>query len=142
MTTATAAAEAGAPTGRPPIRVLLVDDHAPLRRLLAELLAETDDITVVGECRDGDEVVVAAMRARPDVVLMDRNMPGTDGLEATRRLLEAWPQARVVMLTGSFSVASRQEAERLGAVGYLLKGDSSDLPSQVRHVAGGGTAWS
>jgi DNA-binding NarL/FixJ family response regulator len=128
--------------GVPVIRVLVVDDHAPLRRVLAELFAGTDDITVVGECRDGDEVVDAAIRTRPDVVLMDLNMPGTDGLEATRRLLEAQPQARVVMLTGSICVAAMQEAQRLGAVGLLRKGDSFDLPSQVRRVAGGGTAWS
>ena len=105
------------------IRVLVVDDHAPLRRVLADLFAGTDDITVVGECRDGDEVVDAAIRTRPDVVLMDLNMPGTDGLEATRRLLEAQPQARVVMLTGSCCVGAMREAQRLGAVGLLRKGD-------------------
>src|SRR5829696_10253328 len=57
------------------IRVLVVDDHPPLRRLIAEVLGEADDITVVGECGDGDEVVEAVQRTRPDVVLMDVSMP-------------------------------------------------------------------
>jgi DNA-binding NarL/FixJ family response regulator len=140
-TTPTAAAEPVAHTGRRRIRVLLVDDHQPLRRIIAESLEEAGDITVVGECGNGDEVVDAAIRTRPDVVLMDVCMPGTGGLEATRRLLDAQPWVRVVMLTGSLSKASVQEAERLGAVGYLLKGASFDLPVRVRHVAGGGTAW-
>jgi DNA-binding NarL/FixJ family response regulator len=122
--------------------VLLVDDHVLLRQLLADVLAEADDIAVVGECADGDEVVDAATRTRPDVVLMDASMARTDGLEATRRLLAIQPQARVVILTGTFSEDSRREAEGIGAVGYLLKGEVFDLPDRIRCVAGGGTAWS
>jgi DNA-binding NarL/FixJ family response regulator len=121
--------------------VLLVDDHQPLRRFLAEFLDEADDIVVVGECEDGDEVVDAAARTRPDVVLMDLCMPGTGGLEATRRLLDVQPLVRVVILTGSYSSASRREAERLGAVGFLMKGEAFDLSGYIRAVAGGGTAW-
>jgi DNA-binding NarL/FixJ family response regulator len=124
------------------IRVLLVDDHAVLRRVLRELFEETPDITVVGECADGAEVVAAATATRPDVVLMDLSMPGVGGLEATRRLLQVRPQARVVLLTGSFSVAAVREAQRLGAAGYLLKGDDPfDLPQRIRDVAAGGSAW-
>jgi DNA-binding NarL/FixJ family response regulator len=123
--TTTFAVEPGPRIGDPMIRVLVVDDHAPLRRVLAELFSGTDDITVVGECRDGDEVVDAAIRTRPDVVLMDLNMPGTDGLEATRRLLEAQPQARVVMLTGSFSVTAMQEASASGRSGSCGRGTRS-----------------
>jgi DNA-binding NarL/FixJ family response regulator len=121
--------------------VLLVDDHQSLRRFLAEFLEEEGDIVVVGECADGDEVVDTAARTRPDVVLMDLCMPGTGGLEATRRLLDVQPLVRVVILTGSYSSASRREAERLGAVGFLMKGEAFDLSGYIRAVAGGGTAW-
>ncbi|HEX2073669.1 MAG TPA: response regulator transcription factor [Geodermatophilus sp.] len=125
------------------IRILLADDHAPIRLALVEVFNETEDITVVAECANGEEAVEAALRTRPDLVLMDVNMPGTGGLEATRRLLAAWPEARVVMLTASGSAASVSEARRLGAVGYLLKSDDPfDLPRRVREVAAGGTAWS
>jgi DNA-binding NarL/FixJ family response regulator len=140
-TTTTAGVHPDPQAGRRLIRVLLVDDHEGLRRFIADLLEGTDDITVVGECSDGGQVVDAAARTSPDVVLMDLCMPGTDGLEATRRLLAVQPQARVVLLTGSPNWASRQEAQRLGAVGYLLKGDAVDLTARIRLVAGGGTAW-
>ncbi|HEX2073983.1 MAG TPA: response regulator transcription factor, partial [Geodermatophilus sp.] len=89
------------------------------------------------------EVVEAARRSRPDVVLMDISMPGVDGIEATRRLRAVQPEVRVVMLTGSFSLSTVRDAQRVGAVGYLLKGDDPfDLPDLVREVAAGGTAWS
>jgi DNA-binding NarL/FixJ family response regulator len=136
------AEQRGPRTGGSVIRVLLVDDHVLLRQLLADVLGETDDIAVVGECADGDEVVDVASRTHPDVVLMDASMVRTDGLEATRRLLDVQPQARVVILTGSFSEDSRREAEDIGAVGYLLKGDVFSLPERIRSVASGGTAWS
>ena len=124
------------------IKVLLVDDHAVLRRVLRDLFADTDDITVVAECGSGEEVVEAATRTRPDVVLMDLRMPGMDGTEATRALLAVQPDARVVMLTGTVSDASVRAAQRAGAVGYLFKGDAPfDLPRRVQEVAAGGTAW-
>jgi DNA-binding NarL/FixJ family response regulator len=124
------------------IRVLVVDDHAPLRRLIAEVLAEAEDITVVGECDDGDEVVDAVLRTRPDVVLMDVSMPRVDGLEATRRLLAVRPGARVLLLTAPSTVDSSQEAQRVGAMGYLSKEDILSLPARARDLAEGRTAWS
>jgi two-component system response regulator DesR len=125
-----------------PIRVLVVDDHAFVRGALQDLLATTDDITVVAACADGDEVVSAAARSAPDVVLMDLDMPTVSGLEATRELRAAQPQARVVVLTGAFTAASVREAEALGVAGFLLKGDGvDDLPQHIRAVFAGGTAW-
>ena len=123
------------------IRVLVVDDHPPLRRLIAEVLGEADDITVVGECGDGDEVVVAVQRTRPDVVLMDVSMPRVDGFEATRRLLAVQPHARVLLLTAASGADSSLEARRAGALGYVSKEDILALPARARHLAQGGTAW-
>jgi DNA-binding NarL/FixJ family response regulator len=126
----------------PTIRVLLADAHPVVRRVLADLLAETGDIAVVGECESGSELVEAAVRSRPDVVLVDPGLPGADPLEAVRQLLGARPQTRVVVHAAGFSLVTSARAQRLGAVGYLLKCDDlGDLPRRVREVAAGGTAW-
>ena len=125
------------------ITVLLADDHAFVRDSVAELLCASGDITVVAQCADGSEVLAAALRTRPQVVLMDLAMPDRTRLEATRDLLDAGVPSRVVLLTGSFSAASVREAHALGAAGYLLKDeDPTALPRLVREVACGGSAWS
>jgi DNA-binding NarL/FixJ family response regulator len=125
------------------IRVLIADDHDFVRSGISDLLAATHDIQVVAECADGCDVADAAARSFPDVVLMDLGMPVMDGLEATRRLRAAQPDVRVIVLTGSLSVATVREAHALGVCGFLLKGgDVGDaLPGHIRAVAGGGTAW-
>jgi len=126
-----------------PIKVVIVDDHALVRAVLVDLLNGVDDIDVVATCTDGSEVVQTVARTHPDVVLMDLQMPKKTGLEATRELLAARPEARVVVLTGDFSRANANAAKSAGAVGFLLKGeDPQDLPEQIRAVAAGGTAWS
>jgi DNA-binding NarL/FixJ family response regulator len=121
------------PTGAH-IRVVLVDDHAVLRRGLASLLAGIPDIEVVGEAGDGDEAVRLARATRPDVVMMDLQMPGTDGVTATRRITEHG-LADVLVLT-SFSDGERIAAALdAGAVGYLLKdADPDDLVDGIRAV--------
>ena len=125
------------------ITVLIADDHPFVRAALVALFAATDDIEVVAECSDGSEVLAAAQRTRPQVVLLDLVMPGATGLEAARELQEAGLPCRVVMLTGSYGAASVREARAQGVVGYLLKGDDPGaLPDHVRTVAAGGTAWS
>ena len=124
------------------IKVLLADDHAFVRDSVAELLSASGDITVVAQCADGSEVLAAALRTQPEVVLMDLAMPDRTGLEAARDLLDAGVPSRVVLLTGSFSAASVREAQALGAAGYLLKDDDpAALPGLVREVASGGSAW-
>jgi DNA-binding NarL/FixJ family response regulator len=125
------------------IRILIVDDHPFVRIALQELFESTDDITVVGTCADGSEVVEAAARLQPEIVLMDVEMPRMTGLEATRELLAVQPTMRVVILTGAFKPSYVAEAKSLGVAGLLLKGDDpSDLPDRIRAVAAGGTAWS
>jgi DNA-binding NarL/FixJ family response regulator len=124
------------------IRLLVVDDNAAIRAAVTELCAAAGDVAVVAECSDGSAAADAARASRPDVVLMDLSMPGTGGLAATRELLAVQSDARVVVLTGSFSIESVRTAARLGAVGYLLKdGDPDELLRRVRDVAAGGTAW-
>jgi DNA-binding NarL/FixJ family response regulator len=125
------------------ITVLVVDDHPFMLRAPVELFAETPDIRVVGECADGRGVVEAVLRTEPDVVLMDLEMPWVDGFEATRALLAARPDARVLALTGTVTVVSVCRASALGVAGFLVKGeDPDDLLAAVRSVAAGSEAWS
>jgi DNA-binding NarL/FixJ family response regulator len=118
--------------------VLLVDDHQMVRAGLSALLGSTDDIRVVAHAGNGEEAVAEAARTFPDVVLMDLSMPGVDGVEATRRILEAQPEVKVVVLT-SFSDRGRvSDALNAGAVGYLLKDcEPSDLLAAVRSASAG-----
>jgi DNA-binding NarL/FixJ family response regulator len=125
------------------IRVLLADDHAFVRDSLVELLGASGDVEVVAACEDGAQVLDAAERTHPDVVLLDVAMPRVTGLEAARQLLSAQPDAKVVVLTGSLTPALVKEAQEIGVAGYLLKDDDPGaLPGHVRAVAAGGTAWS
>jgi DNA-binding NarL/FixJ family response regulator len=121
-----------------PIGVLVVDDHQMVRTGIATLLDSTDDIVVVGQAGDGARAAQVAAATMPSVVLMDLSMPGVDGVESTRRILEARPETAVVVLT-SFSDRERvSEALAAGAVGYLLKDcDPADLLAAVRSAAAG-----
>jgi DNA-binding NarL/FixJ family response regulator len=103
-----------------PTRVLLVDDHGLFRRGLRELLEE-HGLAIVGEAASGEEAVELAAKLAPDVVVMDLNMPGISGVEATRRLAERSPAARVVVLTISADDSDLVEAIVAGACGYVLK---------------------
>jgi len=120
------------------IRVLVADDHPFLRAGLEQLLASALDIEVVGSASDGAEAVALASGCHPDVVLMDLEMPNVDGIEATRRLLAADPERRVVVLT-SFSDRQRIfDALDAGAIGYLLKdAEPEELFRGVRAAARG-----
>jgi len=120
-----------------PIRVVLVDDHAVIRMGLAQLLAAVGDIEVVGEAGDGEEAIAVVEATRPDVVLMDLQMPGMDGVTATRHIVDAG-LADVLVLT-SFSDNERiVGALDAGAVGYLLKdADPDDVLDGIRSVSRG-----
>jgi DNA-binding NarL/FixJ family response regulator len=124
------------------IKVMVVEDNEFVRDALVDLLALSPDVSVIAECCDGEDVLEAARRYRPDVVLMDIALPRVDGLEAARRLLAVDSDTRVVMLTGNLTVDHVRRARALGADGFLLKdGDPEDLARAIRTVAGGGTAW-
>ena len=120
------------------IRVLVAEDHAIVRGGLADLLESAADVEVAGMAADGDEAVRLAAELGPDVVLMDISMPGMDGIRATSAILEADPEARVVMLT-AFSDRDRVVAALdAGAVGYLLKdADPQELLGAIRAASRG-----
>ena len=103
------------------VRVLLVDDHALFREGLAGIISLQPDMEVVGEANDGLEAVVKAQELKPDLILMDVQMPGVDGLEALRRVKHSLPETTVVMLTVRDDSEYLFEAIKLGAQGYLLK---------------------
>ncbi|NSC20922.1 response regulator transcription factor [Streptomyces albus subsp. chlorinus] len=120
------------------IRVLLVDDHQVVRRGLRTFLEVQDDIEVVGEASDGDEGVARTEELRPDVVLMDVKMPGTDGVEALRTLRERGNPARVLIVTSFTEQRTVVPALRAGAAGYVYKDvDPDALAGAIRSVHAG-----
>ena len=121
-----------------PIRVLLADDHPVVCRGLAALLSTLDGFEVVGEAADGEAAVRETQLTRPDVVLMDIRMPGIDGVEATRRIRQAVPEAAVLVLTMYDEDATVFTAMQAGAQGYLLKGaEQEEIADAIRAVARG-----
>ncbi|HSR48934.1 MAG TPA: response regulator transcription factor [Anaerolineales bacterium] len=121
-----------------PIRVLLADDHRLFRDGLRALLTSTSDLVVVGEAGDGEEVVVKAATVRPDVILMDLQLPKINGVEATRRILRTQPAVSVLVLTMFEDTDTVVAAMRAGARGYILKDtDEEALLRSVRAVASG-----
>ncbi len=103
------------------LRILLVDDHVLFRKGLASLLASQPNIEVIGEASNGNEAVHAAKELKPDLIMMDINMPECDGLQATRIIKQSMPQVKIVMLTASDEDQYLFEAMKIGAQGYLLK---------------------
>jgi DNA-binding NarL/FixJ family response regulator len=120
------------------IRIVIADDHGVVRQGLAGLLEGVDDLTVVGLAADGADAVALAREHRPDVVLMDLQMPGVDGVEATRTIVEEGLGAEVLVLTSFSDHARILAAIDAGAVGYLLKdAEPADLIDGVRAAARG-----
>ncbi len=118
-----------------PIRVLLADDHKLFRQGLRQMLELSPDLEIVGEASNGTEAVALAERLRPDIVLMDLNMPETDGVEATRTIVARHPSAQIVVLTMYPQDEHAFEAVKAGARGYLVKTiDVQDLVRGLRAV--------
>ncbi len=119
-------------------RVLIADDHVSFRSGLRALLETAGDLAVVGEAGTGDEAVGKTAALQPDVVLMDLNMPGMDGLEATRRIVGTAPHVAVLVVTMYDDDDSVFDAVRAGARGYVLKGaQRAELLRAVRAVVAG-----
>jgi two-component system, NarL family, response regulator LiaR len=102
-------------------RVLIADDHRMFAEALEAILGTDHRLQVAGHARDGDEAVRLALKLRPDVVLMDIAMPVMDGLQATKQIRRQWPNACVLMLTGSNSKSDVDRAREAGAAGYVTK---------------------
>jgi len=120
------------------VRVLLADDHLVVRAGLRAMLDPVPDLEVVGEAGDGAEALSLAGSLRPDVVLMDLRMPGTDGVTATARLREQHPGVSVLVLTTYDTDADILRAIEAGATGYLLKDATRDeLLGAIRSAAAG-----
>lgn len=109
-----------------PITVLIADDHPIVQQGMKYLLDVQEDIQVAGVANDGAEAIDLVTEARPDVVLMDLNMPGVDGIEATRRIRAISPGTQVVILTSHHQDAMVFPAIKAGALSYLLKSASPD----------------
>ena len=124
-------------------RILIVDDHALIRRGLADLLRYEKDLAVVGEASDGEAAVTAATELKPDVVVMDLMMPVMDGVEATRRIKEALPDTKILILTTFGTSVDVARAIAAGASGAIMKDASmEDQLHAIRTVASGGKVLS
>jgi DNA-binding NarL/FixJ family response regulator len=122
-------------------RLLLVDDHALFREGLAGLFAYQDDFKVVGEASDAESALLQVSELHPDIVLMDIDMPGEDGISTTRRIKSEFPEVTVVMLTVHDATDKLLDAIKAGAQGYLVKNiRSSELLEQLRGLRQGEAA--
>jgi DNA-binding NarL/FixJ family response regulator len=121
-----------------PVRILIADDHPHFRDGLRALLLSAPDVEVMGEARDGEEAIRLAARLQPDVILMDLNMPGMGGIEATRRILHTSPHISVLVVSMYEDDDSVFAALKAGARGYLLKGAlKAEILRAIRAVTSG-----
>ncbi len=122
-----------------PIRILVVDDHAIVRTGLISLIEAQSDMVVVGEVEDGEQAVAAYRSLRPDIALMDLQMPVVGGLRATIDIIASFPDARIIVLTTYSGDILATKALKAGASGYLLKTTlRTELVHAVRTVYNGG----
>jgi DNA-binding NarL/FixJ family response regulator len=120
------------------LTVMLVDDHSLVRQGFRRMLEDDPGIAVVGEASDGEEAVQLAHKLRPKVIVMDCSLPGTSGLDATRRILESSPQTAILMLSMHSEDTLVRQALEVGARGYVLKNAVDlDLASAIKRVAAG-----
>ena len=126
-----------------PIRILIADDHAVVRRGLRSILQLERDFQIVGEASNGAEAVEKARQHKPDVIIMDLIMPEKSGSEATAEILAAYPETRILLLTTFGTADDVAKALEAGAVGALMKtSDESEIIASIRMIAAGGHAIS
>jgi DNA-binding NarL/FixJ family response regulator len=125
-------------TTKQPINVLLVDDHTILRQGLKQLLETDSQLHICGEAENGEEALAKAFSLKPDIILMDINLPKINGYEASRAILSAWPQARILVLTNQDDAHVLKKFLDLGVKGFLLKDVQLELLLDTIHriVAG------
>jgi len=124
------------------IRVLLADDHALFREGVHAILKSVPDIEIVGEAGSGKDAMTLASDLKPDVILMDIQMPDLNGVEVTQRILEAEPDTGIIIVTMLEDDDSLFSAMRAGARGYVLKGaDKAEMLKSIRSVADGGALF-
>ena len=115
-----------------PLNILIVDDHAEMRQLIRSMLS--DLASEVNECTDGSQALAAYREHIPDWVLMDIRMKELDGIDATRQLRAAFPEARVIIISEMGNAAFRKAAQEAGACAYVLKENLLTLPSMLRQM--------
>jgi len=121
-----------------PIRVMLVDDHAMVRRGLATFLKVYDDLQLVGEAENGEAAIQLCAEVLPDVILMDMAMPGIDGATTTQAIRQQFPQIQIIVLTSFKEGQLIKKALEAGAIGYLLKDVTADDLVRAIHSAHAG----
>ena len=121
----------------PALRTLIVDDHEDLRKLLRLMLQAKTECVVVGEASDGLQAIEQAKELQPDLILLDLSLPKLNGIEAGRRILKISPQSKIVFLSQDSSIEIVRGALRLGAAGYLLKSDATELPLAIDAILRG-----
>lgn len=120
------------------IRIMLVDDHEAVRRGVANLIQEYPDFEIVGEAADGEEAVSRTRKIRPDIVLMDVNMPRMDGIQATRIIHDEFPDVHVIGFSIHNEESQREAMLEAGASGYFVKrGSFKDPAATIRSCARG-----
>ena len=118
------------------IEIMIVDDHLLLRQVVREIIERESDLAVIAEASDGQEAIIRAATAQPDIVLLDLMMPGCDGFQATEQILACSPRSRVVIFSASLEEHHVLQALQCGAIGYITKDSSADgLLSAIRHAA-------
>jgi DNA-binding NarL/FixJ family response regulator len=121
----------------PALRTLVVDDHEDLRKLLKSMLQAKTECVVIGEASDGLQAIEQAKELQPDLILLDLSLPKLNGMEAGRQILKLSPHSKIVFLSQDHSPEIAQGAIRIGAAGYLLKSDATELPFAVEAVLQG-----
>ncbi|HEX7288034.1 MAG TPA: response regulator transcription factor [Candidatus Angelobacter sp.] len=106
------------------VRVLVVDDFEPFRRVISSMVQERAELQLVGEAADGLEAVQQTQKLRPDLILLDIALPRLNGIEAARRIRRLAPQSKIIFLSQDSSAELAQEALHLGARGYVIKSDA------------------